>query len=182
MNRRDNPNSSVKSKDKVYCVNEEYKYIKKLILERYPSLWNEVKSIYALKKLHNYNFSLSRIAPEFEEQYITDISKEFREDEVTGDLDKSYFTEGERKQLDDIKNDPVGYYIRESKEWARAKIPNWELENTKMELENTKMILNATEMELQRILNTTTYKVGRFIMYIPCSIKDWIIERKNQNK
>src|SRR5699024_6937875 len=27
MNRRDNPNSSVKSREKVYCMNEEYRFI-----------------------------------------------------------------------------------------------------------------------------------------------------------
>ena len=181
MNRRDNPNSSVKSKEKVYCVNEEYKYIKNLIQERYPSLWNEVKSIHTLKRLHNYDFTLSRIAPEFAKQYIMDISKEFREDEVSGDLDKSYFMDGAWKQLQNIKNDPDGYYLRKVKEWSQTKTQDSDLEMTKKDLEMTKAKFNASEKELQRILHTTTYRVGHFIMFIPCTVKDWVI-KSNRNK
>lgn len=178
MNRRDNPNSSVKSKDKVYCVNEEYKYIKKLILERYPSLWNEVKSIHTLKRLHNYDFTLSRIAPEFKKQYITDISKEFRDNEVLGELDKEFFTAGEWELLLRIKNEPEEYYLEITD--ISKQLANAELAKMNQELENTKIKLNATEKELQRILHTTTYRVGRFIMFIPCSVKDWIIKRNKQ--
>ena len=32
MNRRDNPNSSVYNKGKVYCINEEYRYIYNILL------------------------------------------------------------------------------------------------------------------------------------------------------
>ena len=174
MNRRDNPNSSVKSKDKVYCVNEEYKYIKNLILERYPALWREVQSIHALKRLHNYDFTLSRIAPEFKRQYITDISREFRENEVLGELNKDFFTAGEWKLLQYIKNNPEDYYSKIAD--GSNQVTTAEFERVSRELERTKIKLNATEKELQRILNTTTYKVGRFIMYIPCSIKDWVIK------
>lgn len=175
MNRRDNPNSSVKSKDKVYCVNEEYKYIKNLILERYPALWHEVQSIHALKRLHNYDFTLSRIAPEFKKQYIADISKEFRENEVLGELDKTFFTAGEWKQLQYIKNDPEGYYWNLGN--STGLVSKEELNRLKEDLERTKRKLETTEKELHRILNTTTYKVGRFIMYIPCTVKDWVIKR-----
>ena len=104
MNRRDNPNSSVKSEGKVYAVNEEYKYIKELMLKNYPLLWNEVKYIFTLKKLHNYTFTLSRIAPEFKEQYLRDISKEFRESELLGEVDRQIFNDEEWKNFKKIKN------------------------------------------------------------------------------
>jgi hypothetical protein len=178
MNRRDNPNSSVKSKEKVYCVNEEYKYIKSLILERYPDLWHEVQSIHALKRLHNYNFTLSRIAPEFKKQYITDISREFRENELLGELNKYYFTAAEWKLLQNIKNNPDDYYLKIALKIAddSNQVATAEFVRVTRELESTKRKLRATEKELHRILNTTTYKVGRFIMYIPCSVKDWVIK------
>ena len=52
MNRRDNPNSSVNSPEKVYCMNEEYKYIKG-ILSKDPELWDRFKYHYTLKKFQN---------------------------------------------------------------------------------------------------------------------------------
>lgn len=48
MNRRDNPNSSVNSPEKVYCMNEEYKYIKE-ILSGNTELWNRFKYYYTWK-------------------------------------------------------------------------------------------------------------------------------------
>lgn len=103
-NRRDNPNSSVKAKDKVYCVNEEYEYIKNIITTKYPAMWNDIKYIFTLKKLHNYLFTLSRIDSEYKEEYLESISKEFRQSELLGELDKNVFTENEWKKLKSIKN------------------------------------------------------------------------------
>ena len=42
-NRRDNPNSSVKSREKVYCMNIEYDYIRDLLMKD-PAAVTEVSS------------------------------------------------------------------------------------------------------------------------------------------
>ena len=55
MNRRDNINSSVHNRQKVYCASEEYKYIKKF-LDDHPELKKRYIYIYSLKKLFITNY------------------------------------------------------------------------------------------------------------------------------
>ena len=66
MNRRDNPNSSVNNREKVYDSNIEYDYIREILM-RDPEIWEKFKYMYSLKKFHNYNFTLTRIGDEFKE-------------------------------------------------------------------------------------------------------------------
>lgn len=63
-NRRDNPNSSVNSKEKVYCANVEYDYIKDIIM-RDEQLWERFKSMYNWKKFQNCMFTINRIGEQF---------------------------------------------------------------------------------------------------------------------
>ncbi|MFR8999292.1 MAG: hypothetical protein ACLVIY_01550 [Anaerobutyricum soehngenii] len=52
MNRRDNPNSSVHNKEKVYCMNVEYDHIRELLV-RDKEVWERFRSMYWLKKYNN---------------------------------------------------------------------------------------------------------------------------------
>ena len=68
-NRRDNPNSSVRNKEKVYCSNIEYDYIKELLM-RDQEIWERFKHMYTWKKFHNYLFTVQRIADEFRQAFV----------------------------------------------------------------------------------------------------------------
>ena len=148
-NRRDNINSSVFNRQKVYCMNEEYKYIKELLLKR--ELWKQFKDVYILKKYHNYTATLNRIANEYKHQYVLDISNEFKEDYIAEKFSNTYFKDTEWQDLNFLINDPESYYylnvLRSKKE-------------------------KTLEAELSSIKQSTTFKVGKMIMYVPCKIKD----------
>ena len=58
MNRRDNPNSSVNNREKVYCCNVEYDYIREILMKD-PEIWSRFKYMYSLKKFHTYNLRCS---------------------------------------------------------------------------------------------------------------------------
>ena len=60
MNRRDNPNSSVKSREKVYCMNQEYKFIYKF-LDSHPDLKKRFIFVYSMQRFRNYFWTYSRI-------------------------------------------------------------------------------------------------------------------------
>ena len=53
MNRRDNPNSSVHNKEKVYCMNVEYDHIRELLV-RDKEVWERIRSMYWLKKYNMF--------------------------------------------------------------------------------------------------------------------------------
>lgn len=175
MNRRDNPNSSVKAKDKVYAMNEEYKYLKNLISQRYPKLWDEIKYVHTLKRIHNYNFTLTRIDSEMAEQYIKDCSKELRQAELLGEIDKNVLSSGEWKTLQAIKNNPEQFF-EDYKKTQKGIQPVIQVSNVGKSSHSTKQRENKVSVQdssqvakLQKRIkdmeNSNSWKVGRFMTY-----------------
>lgn len=109
FNRRDNPNSSVASREKVYCMNNEYVYIYDL-LKKDPERASKLMGQLHLKKYYNYLFRYNVIAQEYQEEYLCRMSEEFKEARENGELDESLFTPSALENLNWIINDPHGYY------------------------------------------------------------------------
>ena len=108
-NRRDNPNSSVNSKAKVYCANVEYDYIKDiLMIDR--NLWERFKAMYHWKKFQNCMFTINRIGEQFKYEYLQRMSKEFSRAYKQGEFDKDTFTPLEWSKLTLIMEKPDVYF------------------------------------------------------------------------
>jgi glycosyltransferase involved in cell wall biosynthesis len=153
MNRRDNPNSSVNSKEKVYAMNIEYDYIKDIFMKpENKELWEKFKGYYHLKRYGNYTFTLSRIDASFKREYVERISKEYKRAQELGELDLSLFTPLAQDKLSLLIKYPEDYYL---KYVSKIKQPK----------------RSKADKELNKIKNSTTYKVGYVIMYIPTHIK-----------
>lgn len=146
MLRRDNPNSSVLSKAKVFCMCDEYQFIRK-ILQKNPLLEKKFIKIFNLKKFHNYMFTYNRIGDEYKLSFLKRFSEEFNESYKSGELDKelfgknwdiiskiikdynSYFVEKTQKKsplIQEIKKDYTyykninpGFYPQELKAWYK---------------------------------------------------------------
>lgn len=108
-NRRDNPNSSVNSKEKVYCVNTEYDYIKDIIM-RDKALWERFKNMYSWKKFQNYMFTLNRIGEVFKYEYLQRMSAEFKRAFKLGEFTRDTFTVLEWSKLSMIMDKPDVYF------------------------------------------------------------------------
>lgn len=93
MNRRDNPNSSVHNKEKVYCANKEYEFIKNFLFER--GLYDKFKDVYVMKLWHNCWFTYNRIGKEFKLEYLKSIAKLFSEFIENNQLKDEYFSKNE---------------------------------------------------------------------------------------
>lgn len=109
MNRRDNPNSSVKSKEKVYCMNIEYDYIRDILM-RDQDVWERFKYMYWWKKYFNYNFTLGRIDEQYKKEYLERMRMEFKRAMQKGELDPNVFTELEWKKIETLIRNADGYY------------------------------------------------------------------------
>ena len=121
MNRRDNPNSSVKSKAKVYCMNEEYTYIKELLIKN--NLFDKVKEIYEILKFYNYMFTLTRIDNSFKLQYVLDIADEFRKEQTEYNLSYSFFNQWNKDKMKMLKTSPVDFFNKYIADNEIPKIP-----------------------------------------------------------
>lgn len=159
MNRRDNPNSSIYNKSKVYCMNEEYAYIMEF-LNTNLDLKRKLLPVYCYHKYKNYMFTYNRIDEKFKLGYIVRFSEEFSEDYEAGNLDRELFGERSWKNMMAIITDPLKFYIHTSK--YVLKRDNCEARLIKAESE-----IKRLNEQIGAIYSSTTYKVGERVTYIP---------------
>ena len=169
-NRRDNPNSSVKNPQKVYCMNVEYDHIRNILMKD-EELWDRFKYMYSLKKWHNYNSTLNRISEEFKREYVDRISEEFKRAQVKQELDESLFTAKEWEKVTLLMNSPQGFYNTYVVKNATNAALKKELKKTKSELKKTKSEVQKAKAQVKATKSSITFKVGRIIMFIPFHIK-----------
>ena len=86
--RQDNENSSVNSKEKAFCIFQEYSLIEKY-LENIPEIKNEFIYEYNYKKIKSYIFHYQRIAPKYKKEFLELFKKEFQESYSRGEIDLS---------------------------------------------------------------------------------------------
>lgn len=84
--RQDNPNSSINSKSKVFCMNEEYDFIYNF-LNTHEDIKNNFKEEYFRKKFFNYMHTYDRIADEYKLAFLKRVSEEFGKSIETKELD-----------------------------------------------------------------------------------------------
>lgn len=77
--RQDNPNSSINSKTKVYCICDEYNYIQDFLVKN-KEMCDKHFTKFFVKKVFNYLHSYRRIADEYKLEFLEHIAKEFEND------------------------------------------------------------------------------------------------------
>ena len=158
MNRRDNPNSSVKNVQKIYCINAEYDHIRDVLMQ-YPETWERFKTYYTLKRFHNSVATLRRISNEFKKDYVERFSKEMKRAKQMGEMDEELFTAAERDNLHLLINQPLMYY----------KLKALPMNNGPSTFNNN---FKQVKAELDQIKRSKSYRVGKAIMYIPVRLKN----------
>lgn len=102
--RRDNPNSSVYNKKKVFVICDEYKFI-----ENIARKYNFSQSIYnaiLYKKYNGYIWNMNRIADEFKLPFLEKFAEEFKN---VKDEELEFFSEDEKYILSTILTNPQEY-------------------------------------------------------------------------
>lgn len=110
MNRRDNPNSSVYNKKKIYCPCDEYDYIYQ-VLDKSPELKNKVLPAYQFMRYKGYMASLNRSSIEYKREFLVRFSRDFIESKNKNELDLSLFNGGGKKNLQMIMENSEKYFI-----------------------------------------------------------------------
>ena len=126
-------------------------------------LWEIFKGYYNVKRLHNYMFTINRISEEFKKEYVERISAEFKRSQELDELDFSLFSPAERVKLTILIKQPYDYYLKYVIGNGNSK------EVQKLTAENKKL-----KKKLKDIETSTTFKVGKIVMFIPIKIKKLI--------
>lgn len=109
MNRRDNPESSVKKADNIYCCNKEYSFLRKFLYEN-KMLEQKFLPQLMIKKYETYKFNINRINGEQLKKYLMDLSHEWQEDYRKGDIKEENFKQCEWQEISRIINEPEIVY------------------------------------------------------------------------
>lgn len=84
--RQDNPNSSINSKGKVFCMNDEYAFIRDFI-EQHPDVKQHFMYEYFRKKFFNYMHTYERISDEYKLEFLARFADELKDMQSSGDID-----------------------------------------------------------------------------------------------
>lgn len=112
MNRRDNENSSVYSKGKVFCICDEYDYIYN-ILSNNPKLKDVFGFSFGLACFRAYRSNLNRISNEYKKNFILRWSSDFRKYRDEGMLNYRDFGDVDWDYILRIINEPESFYEEE---------------------------------------------------------------------
>ena len=107
--RRDNPNSSINNREKVYCMAEEYKFILDF-LKADEGRYERFIYMYHRRKYHNYIFTLDRIDDRFRMEFLRFMQKEYSQASSDQELKVNYFSEREWRDLTQLMESPNKYY------------------------------------------------------------------------
>ena len=103
--RRDNENSSINSKDKVFDICPEYEEIENF-LNSNPLIDNSVKSYRWIIYYFGYLWNLKRVATIYKKQFADVFSKLFLDAYQNGRLDDSFFYYISKKEIKLLINNP----------------------------------------------------------------------------
>lgn len=107
--RQDNPNSSINNKGKVFCMCDEFAYIRRFI-ESNDAVKEKYLKVFLVKKYFNYFYTYKRIADEYKMSFLERFSKEFKQSLEAGEFDDTLMAGSEMSKLRRIMEDPKQFY------------------------------------------------------------------------
>lgn len=115
--RRDNESSSVNTGGKVYCICDEMHYYEKFLEEHPKYKENHMKPYMALK-YEKYRWNYTRIDPQYQWEFLSVIRNEFISHRASGLLDINYFDVNSWKNVNEIIDNPIRYFINTCKKYC----------------------------------------------------------------
>ena len=113
--RIDNPNSSVKSKEKAYCIFDEFKEINRFLKNRHD-IYDPCIYITEPVKFKHYLSNYKRIDDIFKFNFLEHMYEEFKNDNEIGHLNKDYWQEENWQKLEFLLNNKKGFFYKQYEE------------------------------------------------------------------
>ena len=174
--RRDNPNSSVFNKNKVYVLCEEYDFIKRFISEKFPQDV-QLYRIHCLKRFHNYMWNLDRIAEEFKKEFLVRFAKDFQADFYAGHVCEPYFSAREIMKLTAIlekKDHGFSDYDAKRREKYRQELLQWYRRATGKILDLDHPRTFNEKIQWLKLYDSTPIKTRLADKYL---VREWVAEK-----
>ena len=154
MLRRDNPNSSVMSKGKVFAMCDEYDFMRIKLKERGL---DRFLGMCAFRRYGNYIFTARRIGDWYRPQFFERFANDFRELERDGELERRYFGPRAWSTLHEIMSHGSDYYYLEWNYIQRAERAERRARSASRDLKKLKI---SSEKKVSRIKGSKAYRLG----------------------
>ena len=152
MLRRDNPNSSVHQKDKVYTADKEFEYIKEYLVKE--KLWDEYKLQYNKLRILTGFFTINRVGMEYKEEYANYLKSYIEEIIERGEMDWALYDNNQKRRINKLIIAP-SLYIDEL---------------NKPEMVTSEKSKDSVQTQLDDIRNSISYRLGLKLTYLPRKI------------
>lgn len=110
MYKTDNPASSRRAKEKVFCICDEYKFIYDFLVKN--NLKTKLIKVFNYRKFRSYMNDYIRITPECRKSFVNRMSAEFNEAFKNNEIDLKMFSKKEFKDFMLIKNHKNIFFIQ----------------------------------------------------------------------
>ena len=117
--RRDNETSSVKSTEKLFCVNKEYEEIERYLKEK--GKWSTYGYVFEAVKFAAYHWNMLRLDDEDLKKFLLRMRAEFHDADTRGMLRKPYFPKNHWRALRVILDISPNAFIKIFKTYRKKK-------------------------------------------------------------
>lgn len=201
MLRRDNPGSSVFSREKIFCMNEEYNFIRNF-LAQHPHLERQYAPLCANMRFRNYMHMLTDlVTDENREEYVMRFSQDFKVIRERGELDPVLFSASSYQTLTEIIDSPEEFLDRyetdahldphfigpltayeyivkleKANERNGAVIAEKDkmLREKDREIHNKNRVIQSKNKALASLKNSSSLKIGKTVTWLPRKCKGFI--------
>lgn len=164
MLRRDNPNSSVNSKEKVFCICDEYDFIREKLISNKDNLHPDILKMCAKMRFSNYKWTCGRIAAEFRKDFVLRFASDFQMLMDAGEIDPIFIGNKNFQELHQLLSNPIEYYYVNWSWYDQKK--SYQLELLKKNEEIARLTL-----QVKKLKSSNSWMIGRFVTAIPRAIK-----------
>ena len=119
MLRRDNPNSSTMSKEKVYCIRDEYEFVLEYLRSR-PEVYDELIPYYWWARFGAYRYNYNRIGLEYKEEFLRHFHDVFTPVWNGPEFDETIFSKTSYGDLKSVVQTPEKYHKQKVRIAKRA--------------------------------------------------------------
>lgn len=177
MLRRDNPLSSVKSIEKVYCICDEYDYIRKKLSEE-PELEKRFAQLCAYHRFKNYEWTYGRIDDKYKPEFLIRFASDYKKLMEDGEIDGRYYNMEESFRLKMLLDCSKAY------QYHRDAVEHTEKRNhykTKVERmiapsndPNACLTVDHLQYDLECVHKSVSFRIGRVMTFLPRYLRDMI--------
>lgn len=172
--RIDNANSSVKSTSKIFCLCDEYESMDEF-LNLYPDKKEKLQKLETYLKYESYRWNYERLSLEYKYCFLLRMKSELQAAKDAGYLEKSFFKDFQWKKLDQILNHTDDFFKQSCKADLGGKNSIQDMLDENKDLRNKlksiKKDVKQLKKRIEELENSTSFKIGKKITYVPRKVK-----------